>query len=487
MEFNAFTETLHDSLGVHLVNILGALAILVVGWLIAVIARGGLRRGLRAIRLNDRVESSTGGRRIDLEKGAPLALFWLIIVITLVGVFNALDLGLISEPFQHMVDQVLGYLPNLAAGLLLLLVAWIVASLAKFATNRALAATTWDERLSSEADMTPFSRTAGDVLFWLVILLFVPGVLGVLELTGLLAPVQEMVREILGILPNIVAAFIIGFAGWLIGTVLRGLVTNLLAATGADAIGPRAGLSDTVKLSRVLGVIVFVLVFVPALIAALDALDIAAISGPATVMLGEMLGIVPDLIAAALILLVTWIVARFVADLVTQLLASVGIDAVPARLGITQTSDRFVPSRVAGVLVVFFAMLFAIVEAADRLGFNQVSDLVTAFIQFGADVLLGAAILLIGFWLAGFAFDAIRRTTIASSAALAQIARLAIIGLVLAMGLRAMGIADDIVNLAFGLTLGAVAVAFALAFGLGGREAAGRQMEHWLAQMRGER
>ncbi len=54
----------------------------------------------------------------------------------------------------------------------------------------------------------------------------------------------------------------------------------------------------------------------------------------------------------------------------------------------------------------------------------------------------------------------------------------------IAMGLRAMGIADDIVNLAFGLTLGAVAIAVALSFGLGGREAAGKQMEHWLSKFR---
>ena len=62
--------------------------------------------------------------------------------------------------------------------------------------------------------------------------------------------------------------------------------------------------------------------------------------------------------------------------------------------------------------------------------------------------------------------------------------RFAILALVLAMGLRAMGIADDIVNLAFGLTLGAVAVAVALSFGLGGREAAGKLMEHWLSRFR---
>ena len=70
---------------------------------------------------------------------------------------------------------------------------------------------------------------------------------------------------------------------------------------------------------------------------------------------------------------------------------------------------------------------------------------------------------------------------------MAGLARITILGLVLAMGLRAMGIADDIVSLAFGLTLGAVAVAVALSFGLGGREAAGKQMEYWLGRMRGER
>ncbi len=72
------------------------------------------------------------------------------------------------------------------------------------------------------------------------------------------------------------------------------------------------------------------------------------------------------------------------------------------------------------------------------------------------------------------------------SGAIANVARYAILGIVLAMGLRAMGLADDIVNLAFGLTLGGVAIAFALAFGLGGREATGRQMEHWFSRLRGE-
>jgi hypothetical protein len=129
-------------------------------------------------------------------------------------------------------------------------------------------------------------------------------------------------------------------------------------------------------------------------------------------------------------------------------------------------------------------MLFAVVEAANRLGFVQVSELVTMFVQFGGDILLGAVILVAGFWLANIAAEAINRASGEHTSGLARIARVAILGLVIAMGLRAMGIADDIVNLAFGLGFGAVAVAVALSFGLGGREAAGRQMEYWLAKLR---
>jgi len=129
-------------------------------------------------------------------------------------------------------------------------------------------------------------------------------------------------------------------------------------------------------------------------------------------------------------------------------------------------------------------LLFATVEAANQLGFSQVGVVVATFIRFGGDVLLGAVILVVGFWLASLVHGVISRGKSEHAQGLAKLARLAIIGLVLAMGLRAMGIADDIVNLAFALTFGAIAVAVALSFGLGGREAAGKQMEYWLARLR---
>jgi hypothetical protein len=482
MDFSVLATSLQSTLGGQLPAIFGALGIIIVGWLLAVLARAAMRRILGLLKVDTRIEESTG-QKVGVESGIAVGVFWLIILITLVAVFDSLHLDRISNPFAQMVAQIIGYAPRLVAGTILVLLAWVIATLIQALVNRALGASTLGERLSKEAGMEPMSRTVANVLFWLVILLFVPSILAAFELRGLLEPVQSMLSKLLDMVPNVFGAAVIGFVGWLVAKVLRGLVTNLLAAAGADQMGSQIGLADAVKLSRLAGTIVFILVFVPTLIAALDALKIEAISRPATEMLERLLAAVPNLVAAALILVVTWYVAKFAADVLSRLLAGMGLDTVPERLGIGSAfKGALKPSGLVRGLALFFAMLFATVEAAHRLDFTQVRDLVSMFIKFGGEVLLGGSILVIGFWLANLAHDAISRAS--ERTGLARLARIAILGLVIAMGLRAMGIADDIVNLAFGLTLGAVAVAFALSFGLGGREAAGRQMEHWLSQLR---
>jgi hypothetical protein len=177
-------------------------------------------------------------------------------------------------------------------------------------------------------------------------------------------------------------------------------------------------------------------------------------------------------------------VASFASKLLANLLASVGFDTLPNRIGMAHAFEKVSASAVAGRVALFFTMLFATVEAAGQLGFVRVGEVVTTFIQFGGDVLLGSAIFVIGFLLANVAYEAIDRASGAKTKGLARVARYAILALVVAMGLRAMGIADDIVNLAFGLTLGSIAVAVALSFGLGGRDAAGKLMDHWLAKLR---
>jgi hypothetical protein len=486
MDASKLLESLQGALGTTIPSVLGAIAILLFGWIVAVLARAGIRKGLGLLELDRRIQSSTG-HEVALERMAAAGVYYLILLLVLIAFFNALQLERVSTSLQSLVDQVFHYAPQVVAAGALLLVAWVLASVLRTIVTRALATTRLDEKLSAEAGMRPISQSLGNVLYWLVILLFLPAVLGALQMRGLLAPVEGMVDQILAMLPNVLAAGVIGLVGWFVARILRDLVTNLLAAAGTDRVGQQAGLRGTMTLSRLIGLVVYVFVFVPALIAALNALRIEAISAPATEMLGAFMAAIPNVFAAGLILVVAWFVSGFIAKLSTSLLGGVGFDTLPEKLGIAQAfQGTLPPSQLVGRIIVFFVMLFAAVEAASRLGFEEIAKVGSMLIAFGGQVLLGVVIIGVGFWLSNLAQDAVRRVNGPTAEPVAHLARFAILGLVLAMGLRAMGVADEIVTLAFALTLGSVAVAVALSFGLGGREAAGRQMEHWMSRLRGE-
>jgi hypothetical protein len=99
-------------------------------------------------------------------------------------------------------------------------------------------------------------------------------------------------------------------------------------------------------------------------------------------------------------------------------------------------------------------------------------------------VLLGVIILAVGFYLASLAAGAVRSSSLRGAELMGSLAQAAIVILATAMALRQAGLAEDIINLAFGILLGAVGVAIALAFGLGGRDLAARQLESWLGGWR---
>ncbi|MGY6278385.1 mechanosensitive ion channel [Methylomonas sp. MgM2] len=485
MDITNLMNSLQETLGQQLPKIVGALAILIIGWLVAVVFRAGVRKALSLLKLNQRVAEG-GEVSIDFESGIAKGVYWAVLLIVFIAVFNVLNLELVSKPLDALVTQVFQYVPRLAAGGVLLLLAWLLGTIVRMLVIKALDATQLDEKLGVTEGGVSTSKSIGNVVYWFIVLMFLPAVLGALQLEGLLSPVQNMVNSILAMLPNIVAAGVIGLVGWFVAKILRDIVSNLLAAAGADRLGVRVGLEEGMGVSRLLGAIVFFFVFIPALVAALEALQMEAISAPATNMLNIVLQTIPDIFAAVVILVIAFFVARFVASLLTTLLQGMNFDKVPAALGLEAVfAESVSPSALIGKLLIFFTMLFAAIEASNQLGLNQIGGLITIFVEFGAKILLGSIILAVGFWLANIIYQVILKGS-GQSKLMAGIARFAILGLVTAMGLHAMGLADAIVNMAFGLVLGAIAVAVALSFGLGGREAAGKQMEYWFKQMRGE-
>ena len=481
MEHFSLAERLQDTLSGQVPAIIGALLLLLVGWIVALMAAALSRKVLSSVGLNARVQSSTG-IEANLEAIVSRIAFWFIFLIALIASFNILSLFNVSAPLSNMLGEVMTYLPRLVSGLVLLVVGWVLASLVRTGITKLLNSTSVDERLSAEAGMRPISENMGHVAYWLILLLFVPLILGALNLDGLMQPVQNLIDNLMAYLPNIIAAVVISVVGYGVARIVSGVVSNLLGATRLSSAASQMGLSDSIDLAKGIGSIVFLVIFVPALISALDALAIEAIAGPAKNLLDQLVSAVPGIIAAALIIVLTYYVARFASAFVTRLMASAGFDTLPEKIGMAKALGSRSLSAVIGQLVMFFAMLFATIEAANQLGFSAVSHLVSAFILFGGDILLGAVILLVGFWLANVLAQIVAQNNRSESSWLSGLVRTLVMGLVIAMGLRAMGIADSIVNLAFGLTLGAVAVAFALAFGLGGREAAAKLLDRWVSR-----
>ena len=481
-----------EVIGAYIPNLLGALAILIIGWLVALIVSAIVRGLLRRTALDDRAAAWVAGegreKTVDAAEWIGKAVYYFIMLFVLIAFFQALGLTIITDPLNQLLTLVLAYLPQLLGAGLLLLLAWAVATGLRWLILRVLGAAKIDERLGKEADLeaegAPLTKSIAEAVYWLVFLVFLPAILSALNLQGLLGPVQGMVDEVLGFLPNLFAAVVILAIGWFAARIAQRIVTNLLAAIGTDRLSEQIGLAAVLgkqQLSGLLGLIVYVLILIPVLIAALNALALEAITGPASNMLDTILGAFPSIFAAALLLVIAYVVGRVVSRLIANLLAGFGFDTILARLGIGEeaAAGKWMPSQVVGYLILVVIMLFSTVEAARLLGFAALAILVAQFIAFAAQVILGLIIFAIGLYLANLAAKVIQASRAAQAGLLATAARVSILVLAGAMALRQMGLANDIINLAFGLLLGAIAVAVAVAFGLGGRDIAARKLEGW--------
>lgn len=391
----------------------------------------------------------------------------------------------ISNFFAAMFDTIGRKVPGILGALILLIVGVLIAQMVRGAVEKVILKLDLKERLkATREDAERIGTVIASVVYYGILLFVLLMTLSILGVEGVLDPLRDMLSKFWGALPNVVAAGLVGFAGYLIAKIVS--VALQTVSSPLDKFARKVGFSESFTLSKLIGQIVFVFVFIPLLIAALQILNITAISTPAISMLTALMSAVPKILAAALILGVAYLVGRFVTGVITELLRNMGADSLPEKLGIANLfNEKRSMSMVCGNIVLFFIMLAATVSAVGKLDMPQLTDVLGDLLVFGGHVALGIVIIGIGSLIANLAYDALSKGV--ETPILASIIRIAILGLVLAMGLRSMGIADEIVNLAFGLTLGAIAVTVALSFGLGGREAAGKQMEYWLSKTRGEK
>jgi len=402
----------------------------------------------------------------------------------------------IRSQLEQTAEAFQAYLPNAikAVGLMILalVLARLVSEFIRKRVNRSrlgLAA----NRDALGPGNPSLGKSLGAAAFWIILLLFIPTIVNLLGLGQVLAPVNSMVATVMAYLPHVIGFAIIISIGFVIATVARHAVTSLLSAAPIDHAARRIEIGDFIKgkeIARALGLIVYVLILIPTFIIGLEALSIKSISEPLTVMLQTMLNAIPSIIAAVLILFVFTLFARAVRSLIISVLTGMGFDSFWRQLGIAieQQADEETaaqsmktpltsPTVIAANIAMAAMLIVGAITAAEQLNIDPLSTALSQILAVGGQILLGSIVILAGIPISRFVANTLQRTSDARSELVATVVQWGIMVLVTAIGIREMGLGEDIIFAGFILILGAAAVAAALAFGLGGRGAAARFLE----------
>jgi hypothetical protein len=500
-------------------SLLGAFVILVVGWIVALLVSSVVLSALKRTNIDNRIASwitgtEEGAKPPNVEKWAASAAFWIVMIFTLLAFFNALNLEVVSQPLQEFLGEISTFTPRLLSAAILAGVAWVLATVIKLSLTKGLEKFSLDDRLAKQLgdgegnSPVPLNETLGNILYWLVLLFFLPVILDTLQLQGPLEPVQNLIDDLLSALPAIFKAGLIAVIGWLGARLVRMIVVGFLKSIGSDQFGAKFGLSDggdrvegdNISLSSLMGTVIYSLFLIFTAISALETLEIDAISAPAIAMLNQVLTAIPYVLQAVLILFLACGVARFTSQLVTKLLTEIGFNNVLTWIGLQadnlgtgeentgeeapESSPRGTktPSEIVGIITGVAIIFFGAVAAVDALEFVALSEIIQELIEVGGRILYGVVVIGIGLYFATLAFRVINMSMSGSKQGktLAQTARIALIVLSVAMGLEQMGIGIDIIKLAFGLVTGGLALGVAVAFGWGGKDVAGEQLRKWL-------
>lgn len=356
----------------------------------------------------------------------------------------------------------------------ILVVTWLLASAAKWTFAKLVDKVSFLQRGTGNGET--LGASLGKIVGLLIWLLGLLGVLQVLGLSGVSGPINALLNEVMGFIPNMVGAGLLLFIGLMIAQIVRDLVMTSLQTVDLDKWANKGGVDEVTgnsAISKLLGTIAYALIAIPVVIGALGVLNIASISDPATQMLNVIMYAIPNIIAAGLLLGIGYLISRFVVGILVELLSGLGIDRPISALGLLPdgASASAILARIAQIAIILF---FAI-AATRMLGFPELTLILDQILELGGRVLFGAVVIGAGFLIANLLGKVVGG---ADSGALAgSIVRYSAMLLFTFMGLQFMEIGQEIVQTAFSAVVIAGAVAAALAFGLGGRDWAAKKLE----------
>ena len=377
------------------------------------------------------------------------------------GIGNAL-----SGFYSSIADGI----PSTIGAVIILIIGIVIAKIVKGLIVKVINKSGLDDKLSTKK--LKLSEFIGKLVYIILMIFVFTLTLGKLGMTDVLDPVKDLLDGFGAFIPNIVGAGLVAYIGYMLATIVSELVG--LSGDTIQKFVPKLKLPENINLVSILQKVVFIFIFIPLLISAFEILNMDAISEPATGMLNSFFEAIPRILVAALILVVFVVGGKMLSEIIKDLLNSMNINNILSKAGLASITGETNMVSVIGNLVYAFIVIFGITTALEKLEFESLTVILNIVLAYGAKILFGLVILAIGNWISTLAATNFSKNE--DNSFVASIIRVAVLAIFLAIGLKTMGIADDIINLAFGITLGTVALTIVLSFGLGGREAAGKQM-----------
>ncbi|MCR4891208.1 MAG: mechanosensitive ion channel [Lachnospiraceae bacterium] len=391
--------------------------------------------------------------------------------------------------FNNFTQELEVGIVNVCKAVLLLCLAFIVAAIVKSIVLKLL----MNQKISNFLDKADGEKdgNSGDarnyiaqIVYLFVFLLFVPGIFGLLGITTIGEPILELLNNVWGYVPNIIAAIIVIIVGNLIAKIVRQLLIPLFRRLKIDKLQEKAGVQATenAKLSTTLAYIVYVVILIPVIVVALQVLHIDSITGPAVAMLHTIFNFIPNIIVAILIITLGVMLSKLAAQILTQLLSTAGVDdKVKGILG--EKGQNFSFTKTLATLVRALIIIFFVVQGCNVLHMEILTNIGESIIRYLPNILAAILVLMVAF----FGINAICKLLIKNGMkGLTLPVKIIVWCFAGFMVLSQLGIANHIVHSAFLLILVALAVAFGISFGIGGKDAAKRIMDGFVDKVENE-
>ncbi len=390
---------------------------------------------------------------------------------------------------MDQLSQHLSFLPAWAVGPVLaaltIIIGYFISKLAAVIVSSAINRTGIGRKAQSTGGN--IGKSLSKAVFWVLWLVFI--LMGLSQfpvLADQLGFLNGMMENIFSYLPQLIIGLVVFAVGIMLANVVKNALTSTLEVAQVDSLASRFGVTEEgakgTSIANSLGGLAKAIVIILFAIAAIGIWDIPGFSDEVSGMLGTVLKYIPNIFGAAIILAVAVFIGRFVSNLAKNTLPALGVDkSLNTVASLDGEGARFVPSNIIATVAFVGIVLMGLTAAMKALGIPELTNVFNTLLEVGGRVVLGSVIIGAGLFIANFVSKIVTQT---SGDLAGRIIKYATIVIITFMGLETMQLGEEIVNTAFTYGLGAAAVAAgiggAIAFGMGGREWAGKKLNEWM-------